>query len=130
MHLKMRGKHRPTLALAIAILLATSLGTAAGEAHGATAFLVRLFDALGLKVLGPDQESLAKADQSGPHRDLFVVGAGFGRMGTSSLQMALIQLGFGHTYHMKEVFMNNHPELWGSDLRKSDKLCQPSVAAS
>lgn len=42
-----------------------------------------------------------------------VIGAGFGRTGTKSLQVALQKLGFGPCYHMTEVF--THPEhlpLW------------------
>jgi hypothetical protein len=44
---------------------------------------------------------------------LQVIGAGFGRTGTSSLKTALEQLGFGPCHHMEEVFQ--HPEqipLW------------------
>jgi hypothetical protein len=44
---------------------------------------------------------------------LKVIGAGFGRTGTSSLKEALEMLGFGPCHHMIEVFM--HPEqvpLW------------------
>jgi len=37
-----------------------------------------------------------------------VIGAGFGRTGTASLQSALEELGFGPCYHMYEVF--EHPE--------------------
>ena len=37
---------------------------------------------------------------------LSVVGAGFGRTGTATLQLALDQLGFGPCYHMYEVFKN------------------------
>ena len=37
-----------------------------------------------------------------------VVGAGFGRTGTKSLQAALEELGFGPCYHMTELFA--HPE--------------------
>ncbi len=37
-----------------------------------------------------------------------VIGAGFGRTGTSSLKAALEELGFGSAYHMTEVF--THPE--------------------
>ena len=37
---------------------------------------------------------------------LKVIGAGFGRTGTSSLQGALEELGFGPCYHMYEVFTN------------------------
>ena len=49
----------------------------------------------------PEQGSGPPPDRSVPSEDSFVVGAGFGRMGTSSLQMALNVLGFGNTYHMK-----------------------------
>ena len=37
---------------------------------------------------------------------LSVIGAGFGRTGTATLQLALNQLGFGPCYHMYEVFKN------------------------
>ena len=44
---------------------------------------------------------------------LKVIGAGFGRTGTSSLQAALEQLGFGKCYHMREVFAHReHAPLW------------------
>jgi Sulfotransferase domain len=36
-----------------------------------------------------------------------IIGAGFGRTGTASLQLAMQQLGFGPCYHMKEIF--HHP---------------------
>lgn len=39
---------------------------------------------------------------------LAVIGAGLPRTGTSSLKLALEQLGFGQCYHMREVFL--HPE--------------------
>jgi len=39
---------------------------------------------------------------------LAVIGAGFGRTGTTSLKAALEDLGFGPCYHMTEVF--EHPE--------------------
>lgn len=42
-----------------------------------------------------------------------VIGAGFGRTGTLSLQSALEQLGFKKCYHMVEVFKHpDHPALW------------------
>lgn len=42
-----------------------------------------------------------------------VIGAGFGRTGTTSLQAALEQLGFGSCYHMTEVFKNpEHADVW------------------
>ncbi len=44
---------------------------------------------------------------------LQVIGAGFGRTGTLSLQRALDDLGFGPTYHMNDVFRNpSHAQLW------------------
>ena len=44
---------------------------------------------------------------------LKVIGAGFGRTGTLSLQRALNDLGFGPTYHMNDVFRNpSHAQLW------------------
>lgn len=39
---------------------------------------------------------------------LSVIGAGFGRMGTLSLKLALEQLGFAPCHHMTEVFANPH----------------------
>ena len=47
-----------------------------------------------------------------------MIGAGFGRTGTSSLQAALEELGFGPCYHMTEVFA--HPEhipVWEAAVR-------------
>lgn len=42
-----------------------------------------------------------------------VIGAGFGRTGTLSLQSALETLGFAKCYHMVEVFKNqSHTKLW------------------
>lgn len=44
---------------------------------------------------------------------LQVIGAGFGRTGTMSMQAALNQLGFGPTYHMNDVFQNpSHAQIW------------------
>ncbi|MBV9786571.1 MAG: sulfotransferase family protein [Chloroflexi bacterium] len=46
---------------------------------------------------------------------LKIIGAGFGRTGTSSLQAALEELGFGKCYHMREVFAEgnqHHPAMW------------------
>lgn len=44
---------------------------------------------------------------------LKVVGAGFGRTGTTSLQAALEELGFSRCYHMQEVMKNpSHAYLW------------------
>jgi hypothetical protein len=42
-----------------------------------------------------------------------VIGAGFGRTGTASLQSALEELGFGPCYHMFEVFEHpQHADFW------------------
>ena len=44
---------------------------------------------------------------------LEVIGAGFGRTGTASLQGALEELGLNRCYHMKEVFKNpTHAAIW------------------
>ena len=44
---------------------------------------------------------------------LSVIGAGFGRTGTSSLKIALEQMGVGRCYHMIEVFPNPAaPAFW------------------
>ncbi len=44
---------------------------------------------------------------------LKVIGAGFGRTGTSSLKAALERLGFGPAYHMSEVFEHPaHVDFW------------------
>lgn len=46
---------------------------------------------------------------------LAVIGAGFGRTGTTSLKLALEMLGLGPCYHMTEVFKNpGHAELWSA----------------
>lgn len=49
---------------------------------------------------------------------LKVIGAGFGRTGTTSLKMALEQLGFGPCYHMIEVFPK--PEAPGQWIAAAD----------
>lgn len=49
---------------------------------------------------------------------LKVIGAGFGRTGTTSLKMALEQLGFGPCYHMIEVFPK--PEAPGQWIAAGD----------
>jgi hypothetical protein len=47
-----------------------------------------------------------------------VIGAGFGRTGTASLQRALEELGFGPCYHMFEVFQHpEHADFWESAWR-------------
>lgn len=44
---------------------------------------------------------------------LQVIGAGFARTGTMSMQQALNDLGFGPTYHMNDVFQNPaHAQTW------------------
>ena len=49
---------------------------------------------------------------------LSVVGAGFGRTGTMSLQSALQMLGLGRCYHMLEVAQNpDHASLWSAAAR-------------
>lgn len=44
---------------------------------------------------------------------LKIIGAGFGRTGTSSLKLALEELGFGKCHHMSEIFRNPRTlDLW------------------
>ena len=44
---------------------------------------------------------------------LRVIGAGFGRTGTTSLKMALEDLGFSKCYHMREMIAHpSHPRIW------------------
>jgi Sulfotransferase domain len=44
-----------------------------------------------------------------------VIGAGFGRTGTSSIKAALEVLGFGPCYHMSEMVKNpDHLKAWGA----------------
>jgi len=47
-------------------------------------------------------------------QDFRVVGAGLGSTGTNSLRLALDILGFGPSYHMKEVNQNNEQYVWKS----------------
>ena len=47
-----------------------------------------------------------------------MIGAGFGRTGTTSLKAALETLGFGPCYHMTEVFAHpRHAEVWQAARR-------------
>jgi hypothetical protein len=47
-----------------------------------------------------------------------VIGAGFGRTGTSSLKATLEEIGFGPCYHMTEVFANpEHADFWRAAWR-------------
>ena len=43
---------------------------------------------------------------------LKVIGAGFGRTGTTSLKLALEQLGFDKCYHMREVMKKHKAKVW------------------
>ena len=49
---------------------------------------------------------------------LDVIGAGFGRTGTTSLKAALERLGFGPCYHMTELFEHpEHLDVWRAAVR-------------
>lgn len=51
-----------------------------------------------------------------------VIGAGFGRTGTKSLQVALEELGFGPCYHMTELFEHpGHADTWEA-ARRGEKV--------
>src|SRR5262245_44871541 len=49
-------------------------------------------------------------------RMLQVIGAGFGRTGTSSLKIALEQLGFGRCYHFRNMLADWHVPRWRAIL--------------
>ena len=58
-------------------------------------------------------------DGNNDRNGLLVIGAGYGRTGTSSLQEALSILGFGPVYHMREVFKNDgHVHKWNNNVVK------------
>ena len=48
---------------------------------------------------------------------VLVIGAGFGRTGTSSFREAMEILGFGKCYHMRHAIHDRHAEQW---MRISD----------
>jgi len=54
---------------------------------------------------GASGERPQNMDTSDSPNDTFIIGAGFGRTGTSSMQIALKKLGW-RSYHMREVFGN------------------------
>ena len=49
--------------------------------------------------------------------NLAVIGAGFGRTGTSTMKQVLEELGFGRCYHMLENVNMNHTRLWNSSMQ-------------
>ncbi|CAE8589362.1 unnamed protein product [Polarella glacialis] len=55
--------------------------------------------------------------QTPASKELVVIGAGFARTGTASLYTALEILGF-HTYHMRDVLIQNHSSQWQRALRE------------
>lgn len=62
-----------------------------------------------------------QTDRRAETKGLKIIGAGFGRTGTSSLTMALEELGFRSCYHMREVM--KHPEhlpYWEAASRGED----------
>lgn len=72
---------------------------------------------------------MSAADLDGSGAELVVVGAGFGRTGTRSMQLALDRLGLGPTHHMFEAFA--HPEhfpLWADAVAGRD--WDPAVVLS
>ena len=62
-----------------------------------------------------------------PASDVKVIGAGFGRTGTSSLQAALGILGYNKCYHMNDAYLDDNPQKWmrkaaGEDVDWDDLL--------
>ena len=58
---------------------------------------------------------------------LEVIGAGFGRTGTESMNLALERLGFGPCYHMREVIDRDRIDLWRN--AEAGRLPERSVVA-
>ena len=52
-----------------------------------------------------------------PAGKLAVIGAGFGRTGTSTMKQVFEELGFGRCYHMLENVNMNHTYLWNSTMQ-------------
>ena len=55
-----------------------------------------------------------------PAADLEIIGAGFGRTGTTSLKEALRILGYRKCYHMTDVYRNGHADLWRKKANGGD----------
>jgi len=60
----------------------------------------------------PEKALLLTADADHYDRGLQVIGAGWGRTGTTSLKAALSILTGGACYHMKDNIQNGHSSLW------------------
>lgn len=57
-----------------------------------------------------------------------VIGAGFGRTGTTSLKTALEKLGLGPTYHMTEVFEHpSHADFWQRATMPGEPVEWPEI---
>ncbi len=65
------------------------------------------------RLIVADSEELRQAAADDEAGGLLVIGAGFGRTGTTSTRAALEQLGFGKTHHMVEVVENLQLAIWG-----------------
>jgi len=89
------------LSLVALLVLGAVGGVVTAEVPVGFSVVRRLISAFGINILAPVQPGGRGKGANVPSKDFFVIGAGFGRMATSSLQMALDQLGFGSTYHMK-----------------------------
>lgn len=73
------------------------------------------------KIINIEQDGAKKMDRNKTH-NIFLIAAGFGRTGTSSLQVALNTLGF-RTYHGRELMKNwHHNEYWIDAAKKKIKL--------
>jgi hypothetical protein len=64
--------------------------------------------------------SLSRAARHNPLHMLKIIGAGFGRTGTSSLKLALEQLGFGRCYHFRNMLADWHVPRWRRILAGGD----------
>ena len=58
---------------------------------------------------------LSQSEQEEPQ--LKIIGAGFGRTGTSTMKKVFESLGFGNCYHMLENVNYKHTELWNMTMQ-------------
>ena len=71
------------------------------------------------QVLGEEEEEAAAAESAG--FELKVIGAGFGRTGTSSTMAALEILGFENVHHMQAVVEHDQFSWWVAAFGEQDK---------
>ena len=63
---------------------------------------------------------MAEQTNTNKEEQIKVIGSGFGRTGTNSLQVALNELGY-NTYHFTDVLKHKHMSLWITQNNKKNK---------